>query len=467
MNPYLPFYEYIPDGEPRVFDGRLYIYGSHDAPGCNQFCTRDYAVWSCDIHDFTEWKYEGISYRRTDDPHNADGRHALFAPDVVKGNDGYYYLYYCLDFLQEIGVARSRYPAGPFAFYGHVRYPDGSLLREGFPYDPSVLVDDDRSVYLYYGFAPNFTGGTFGTVTPGPGCMVTELEEDMLTVKTDPVLCLPSDKCCAGTSFSPEHAYFEAPSIRKMNEIYYLVYSSQSQHELCYAVSKSPDRGFIYQGVIISNGDVGLDGNRKPVNYTGTNHGGLCQINGSLYIFYHRNTHGLASSRQGCAEKLHPDSTGRIPQAGVTSYGLAGKPYTEKREFSAFEACYLECMDTSPMMKIKRDYRRDEPYYVQDNSKENPSFYIRNIKNRCLFGYNAFQLDRNAEVGITIRGSAAGTMRISSDREGLSSFGEIKIAPEKEWKQYKVKLTNEPGVYKLYFTFLGEGKLEYLAMTIY
>ncbi len=465
-NPYLPFSEFIPDGEPHVFNDRLYVYGSHDAPGVNKFCVGDYTVWSCDINDLTNWKYEGVSYTRTSDPHNFDGSRALFAPDVAKGTDGCYYLYYCLDFLQEIGVAKSSCPEGPFTFYGHIHYPDGTLLKEYFPYDPAVLVDDDGSVYLYYGFAAHFEGGSFGTITPSPGCMVIQLESDMVTVKMPPVLCLPTDKNCIGTSFPPEHAYFEAPSIRKINGQYILVYSSQAQHELCYAVSSFPDRNFVYQGVLISNGDIGLDGNRKPVNYIGTNHGGICQIHDAFYVFYHRNTHGLATSRQGCAERIFPDHNGHFPQTGITSYGLYGRPFSEARQYSAFEACYLECLDTSPCMKINQDFRDREPYFSLENKHNDPLCIIANIHNRCMFGYNAFSLDECATFILIIRGTAKGKIIVSSDRDRTNILGQTDIIVSGEQIDFPVHLSNSSGTYKLFFTYYGQGSLDFLSLKL-
>ena len=98
FNPYLPSYEYIPDGEPRVFNGRLYIYGSHDRFNGDVYCANDYVCWSAPEDDLSDWRYEGVIYKKTQDPRNPDGAHALWAPDVCQGNDGRYYLYYCLDF---------------------------------------------------------------------------------------------------------------------------------------------------------------------------------------------------------------------------------------------------------------------------------------------------------------------------------------------------------------------------------
>ena len=81
-NPYLPLYEYVPDGEPRVFGDRLYVYGSHDRSGGNFFCMEDYVVWSAPLEDLGDWRYEGVSYRKDQDPHNPEGKWELLAPEM-------------------------------------------------------------------------------------------------------------------------------------------------------------------------------------------------------------------------------------------------------------------------------------------------------------------------------------------------------------------------------------------------
>ncbi|MBQ1521765.1 MAG: hypothetical protein IIZ74_03285, partial [Erysipelotrichaceae bacterium] len=95
FNPYLPNYEYVPDGEPHVFNDRLYIFGSHDRFGSRFFCDNDYVTWSAPLSDLSDWKYHGIIFRKDQDPLNKKDLFPLFAPDVVQGKDGRYYLYYC------------------------------------------------------------------------------------------------------------------------------------------------------------------------------------------------------------------------------------------------------------------------------------------------------------------------------------------------------------------------------------
>ena len=127
FNPYLPSWEYIPDGEPYIFDGRVYVYGSHDSFGGVVFCQGDYVCWSAPVEDLGAWRYEGVIYRRTDDPLNKNNDCSLYAPDVTKGPDGRYYLYYVLESKDVVSVAVCDTPAGKYEFYGYVHYKDGTL----------------------------------------------------------------------------------------------------------------------------------------------------------------------------------------------------------------------------------------------------------------------------------------------------------------------------------------------------
>ena len=134
MNPYLPLYEYIPDGEPHVFGDRIYVYGSHDRFDGKKFCLNDYVCYSAAVNNLKEWRYEGVIYKKTQDPRMRDGNHELWAPDVVRGKDGRYYLYYCPDDkIRSIGVAVCDSPAGQYAFYGLVQDTSGGIIGERGP----------------------------------------------------------------------------------------------------------------------------------------------------------------------------------------------------------------------------------------------------------------------------------------------------------------------------------------------
>ena len=150
FNPYLPCYEYIADGEPRVFDDRLYIFGSHDRFDGKDYCENDYVTWAAPVDDLSDWRYEGVIFRKDQDPRPGN----LYAPDVVKGLDGRYYLYYSKADTSIISVAVCESPGGKYEYLGDVSYPDGRVMGEGadeyYHFDPSVLIDEGR-VWLYSG----------------------------------------------------------------------------------------------------------------------------------------------------------------------------------------------------------------------------------------------------------------------------------------------------------------------------
>ena len=221
VNPYLPSWEYIPDAEPYVFNDRVYIYGSHDRFNGHAYCLNDYVCWSAPVDDLSDWRYEGVIYKKIEDPLNPDASMCLYAPDVTVGPDGRYYLYYVLDKLSIVSVAVSDTPAGEYEFYGYVHYQDGTRLgeREGDQpqFDPGVITEAEKT-YLYTGFCQK------GDKSRN-GAMATVLDSDMLTIIEEPKFVIPSEPYSEGTGFEG-HEFFEAPSIRKRGDTYYLIYSS-------------------------------------------------------------------------------------------------------------------------------------------------------------------------------------------------------------------------------------------------
>ena len=101
FNPYLPSYEYVPDGEPHVVDGRVYIYGSHDLFNGLNFCLGDYVCWSAPVDDLAAGAMKGVF--------TGENRirltNGLAAPDMIQGDDGRYYLYYFMGGTKMISVA--------------------------------------------------------------------------------------------------------------------------------------------------------------------------------------------------------------------------------------------------------------------------------------------------------------------------------------------------------------------------
>ena len=465
FNPYLPSWEYIPDGEPYVFGDRVYVYGSHDRFNGHAYCLNDYVCWSAPVDDLGNWRYEGVIYRKTDDPLNPDGSMCLYAPDVTRGPDGRYYLFYVLDKVSVVSVAVCDTPAGKFEFYGYVRYPDGTRLgeREGdqHQFDPGVLTEGDRT-YLYTGFCPRGDKSR-------RGCMATVLGPDMLTIVEEPVFVLPSEPYSAGTGFEG-HEYFEAPSIRKRGDTYYLIYSSIVMHELCYATSKHPTKGFTYGGVIVSNADLHIDSYKpadKPMYYGGNNHGSIVEIKDRWYIFYHRQTNGHHFSRQGCAEPITFREDGGIAQAEMTSCGLNGGPLVGRGEYPAYIACNLFCKDEELYIGTYGAWMDGRfPKITQDgkDGDEEPG-YIANMRDTATAGFKYFDCRGVKRVKIKARGYAKGVFEVKTSWDG-PALGSIPVNFTNIWKEYEADIAIPDGVHALYFTYTGSGNAQLASFTL-
>lgn len=458
-NPYLPSWEYIPDGEPYVFGGRVYVFGSHDFYNGYVFCMGDYVCWSAPADDLGDWRYEGVIYPKTEDPMNREGKMCLYAPDVTVGPDGRYYLYYVLDKVNVVSVAVCDQPAGRYEFYGYVHYEDGTRLgeREGDEpqFDPGVLTEGSRT-YLYCGFAG------VGDKTRS-GSMVVVLGPDMLTVIEPPTLVIPGTEKSAGTGFEG-HEFYEASSIRKAGDVYYLIYSSVLMHELCYATSKEPTRGFVYGGVLVSNCDLHIDTYKpagQPMAYGANNHGSMVEINGEWYIFYHRHTNGTWYSRQGCAEKLEILPDGRIPQAEITSCGLNGGPLAGRGEYPACLACHLFTQNSSAYVG------GDEfPKIMQDgrDGDEEPG-YIGNMKDTATAGFKYFDCHGVTEIRIKTRGYGAGIFEVRTAWDG-EVLAKIRVEDTNVWEEYAAPIRIPDGKQAIYLTYRGERNASLLSFTL-
>lgn len=455
MNPYLPLYEHIPDGEPHVFENRLWVFGSHDKPKGDEFCELDYVTWSAPVDDLSDWRYEGVIYRKDQDPYNKDLL-PLYAPDVVQGPDGAYYLYYCIKFLDSINVARAEHPQGPYEFYGRVQHQDGTVLTEGQPYDPSLICTEE-GIYLYYGFAPCMINIPRYKGQDLRGGSVVRLAEDMLTILEGPEIVIPSKNYGKGTTFEGNE-YFEGPSIRKIGDTYYLIYSSVNTHQLCYAVSKEPMHGFTYGGVIVSNGDVGYNGRAEEdkLMSVGNNHGGLVCVEGQWYMFYHRHTSLVQYSRQGCAERVTIEADGSIPQVEITTSGLNDGPLSGKGIYPAVYCCNLTNGHMGALSSLGRtNQTADFPYIVCPDETEN---YITNIKDGTLIGYKYINLAETETIALTYKATEACRIEIRTVETG-PSVAEMALTSAEDWSTAETSIHVPEHKSALYLVMRGAGQV--------
>ena len=305
MNPLLPENCFVPDAEARVMpDGRLYLYGSWDISGSNEYCSRELHCFSTD--DMETWADHGIIFRNDETfcgiPWNKDTM--LYAPDAIEKN-GKYYLYVCGNKREE-GVAVADSPIGPFSAAEKIEYADGDSI------DPAVFVDSDGQGYLFWGQF-SLRGA--------------RLSEDMKRIVPETLT--------NGILTEWEHGFHEGARIRKRGDKYYLVYTDISRGKatcLSYAMADSPLGPYKKCGVIIDN--VYCD----PSSWN--NHGSIAEFKGRWYVFYHRSSQNRNTCRRVCAEPISFDENGYIREVEQTSNG-ASAPMNAAEVIRARRACRL------------------------------------------------------------------------------------------------------------------------------
>ena len=475
-NPYLPSYEYIPDGEPHIFGDRLYIYGSHDRFGGHDYCENDYVCWSAPLKDLSEWQYEGEIYNKENHPYREE-RMLLFAPDVVKGLDGKYYLYYSMAHSSRMSVAVCDTPAGHYKYYGDVRTRDGRVygIEKGdlLQFDPGVFMDDDGSVYLYSGFCPDKHEDQYGRIMAG--AHVCRLLDDMITMDSIPQVIIPRDFDC------PEGAgFFEASSMRKFNGRYYFIYSARA-NGLHYAISDYPDRNFVYAGRLHASSDVGLRGyTPSDTAYpNGNTHGSIILINNQYYVFDHRFTNNCSYCRQGVAEQLNMNEDGLFDAAESTSCGLSDEPLADEGIYPSYIVCFLKNLKL-PEGVSKEERMSSMPYVTQDSGDREcgEDAYIAGIRDGCMAGYKYFDMTKeHYKIIISIKGNASGIIKVTTDADyackridEYADCGSVKIDmsryDDEKWHDVEIDIKADKGVRPIYFIYEGQGCFDMRAFKI-
>ena len=332
QNPYLPLWEHLPDGEPRVFDDpdnpgkkRAYIIGSHDTH-YNKYCGNDVRMWSAPVEDLTQWRDEGPIFKWF-----VNGQwDTMYAPDLVEtvdrttGKKTYWLYPHSRGWRRVAMVCKGDRPDGPFTPVNLTE--DGTQCLPGslIDFDPSVFIepvnnkkdkdyDKGYRAYVFYGFQHS------------TAC---ELDQDKMYCKRegteliDPFIPASSrdgkllDK--EGSEYKAlykgqnplDFNFFEASSIRQVGNKYVMVFSGYSGKEyglgntnsaLRYAYGDSPLGPWRSGGVLVDSRGVVLneDGSKLITTNAGHNtHGSLQEINGQWYVFYHRPPRGFGNARQ-------------------------------------------------------------------------------------------------------------------------------------------------------------------------
>jgi hypothetical protein len=303
---------YTADPSAHVYEGRIYIYPSHDIEAGiafndngDHFAMEDYHVISLD-HPAGEAVDHGVALHVADVPWAA---RQMWAPDAAS-KDGKYYLYFPAkrpDGIFQIGVASGDHPAGPFV-------PEPKPIEGSYSIDPAVF-EDGGEFYLYFGgiwggqlqkYRDNAYGDAFEEPQgdqPALQARVARLSADMKQFAEAPravvILDEHGNELLAGDH---DRRYFEAPWMHKYRGKYYFSYSTGDTHLLCYAIGDTPYGPFTYQGPIMT-----------PV-IGWTTHHSICEFEGRWYLFYHDSSlsDGVTHLRSVKVTELRYDDEGKI-----------------------------------------------------------------------------------------------------------------------------------------------------------
>ena len=277
---------YTADPSAHVFNGRIYVYPSHDtATGTpendngDHFNMMDYHILSMDSVGGKVTDH-GVALHIKDIPWA--GRQ-LWAPDAAFANNTYY-LYFPVKDKQDvfrIGVAMSKTPEGPFT-------AEKEPIKGSYSIDPCVFKDDNGSFYMYFG---GIWGGQLQkwknnqydsarklrqpdelAILPRVAKLSADMKSFAEPVKEIKILD------SAGNLYKEKNndqRFFEASWMHKYNGKYYFSYSTGDTHNIVYAIGDSPYGPFTYKGLLLA-----------PVEGW-TNHHSIIEKDGKWYLFYH------------------------------------------------------------------------------------------------------------------------------------------------------------------------------------
>lgn len=318
--------QYTADPTARVFEGKIYVYPSHDilaADGKGRkgwFCMEDYHVFSSE--NLTDWEDHGVILSQNKVPWVDSTTYSMWAPDCIYRNGKYYFYFPSKTVDKEInqgkriGVAVSDKPYGPFK-------PEPKPIEGITAIDPNVFIDKDGQAYLY--------GARQGNI------YTAKLKSNMLELSTKP-------KQVEGL---PE-GFKEGPFLFERNGIYYLTfpYVIDSTESIAYCTAGSPEGPFKYAGVIMDESPTGC----------WTNHQSIVEYKGQWYLFYHHNdlSPEFDKLRSIRADSLFFNEDGTIKKVIPTLRGIGITKAKSKIQIDRYNAISKEGVSLSFLDQLNK-----------------------------------------------------------------------------------------------------------------
>ena len=501
QNPYLPLWEHLPDGEPRVFEDpdnpgkyRAYIIGSHDVT-YTAYCGNDVRMWSAPVEDLSQWRDEGPIFS-----HYVDGRwDTMYAPDLVEVKDKAtgkktYWLYpHSRGWRRTPMVCKGDRPNGPFTPVNLT--PDGRQCVEGslIDFDPSVFIENitdkkdpdyDKGfrAYVFYGFQHS-TACELDQNTMYSKRQGTDLIDPFIPASSADGRLLDR----AGSEYKAlykgqnplDFNFFEASSIRQVGNKYVMVFSGYSGKEyglgntnsaLRYAYGDSPLGPWRSGGVLVDSRGVVVneDGSKLITTNAGHNtHGSLQEINGQWYVFYHRPPRGFGNARQAMVAPVKIEWDKKSVADGGKVRIVGYDPYTKNNEWTAKASDgneYTGAEVTSEGFQIYGlppyayysaglacyMYGPNSNQWMQDNHDVwNNSMDLAGIQNGGIVGFKYFGfggLAKDSKGCKAFEGTKKGdgtTLELTMTPSGKGNF-KIHVKLDDPWKGQEIGLIDVP-----------------------
>lgn len=406
--------QFTADPTARVFEGKLYVYPSHDILAKENrgrvgwFCMEDYHVFSSD--NLTDWEDHGVIVKQTSVPWVNDKAYAMWAPDCISKN-GKYYFYFpspakdtTLGRGFSIGVAIADKPYGPF-----IPQPDPIKNVRGI--DPNVFIDSDGQAYIYWS-ARNF--------------YVAKLNENMTELASEPMVI----------DNLPTKGLKEGPFMFERNGVYYLTYPhvENNTERLEYATGDNPMGPFEIKGVIMDE---------SPECWT--NHQSIVEFDNQWYLFYHFNdlSPNFDKNRSIRADSLFFNDDGTIQKVIPTLRGVgisdAGKKIQIDRHSAVSEkGVSIEFLDTLNRFDGWKVNLLEEESWVQYNSVE-------------------FKSKKLEKMIVCASAPEGGNLEIRLDNPNGKLLLEVKISENNNWKNVEADLEKVPsGIHNI--VIVNKGK---------
>ncbi len=382
--------QFTADPSARVFNGRVYVYPSHDIPAPESvtrkdwFCMEDYHVFSSS--NLTDWTDHGVIVTQEKVEWVNPASYSMWAPDCIERN-GKYYFYFPANVKPGsgrgfgIGVAVADDPAGPFI-------PQPEPIKNVHGIDPCTFIDKDGQAYIYYSLGRIFAA---------------KLNDNMLELASEPVVM----------EDLPKQGLVEGPFLFERNGIYYMTYPhvQNTTERLEYAIGDNPMGPFKVTGVIMDELPGGC----------WTNQQSIIEFSNQWYLFYHDNdlSPKFDKNRSIRVDSLFFNPDGTIQKVRPTLRGVGITSASRQIDIDRFshispEGVSVVLLDTLNTFKGWKTIFSSKNAWIQYNAVD-------------------FGKDKLKKVEVTASSSGDGKLQIRMDNLGGPIIAELKIKKSSGW----------------------------------